>query len=104
MAGETILRATYGLDIQHKNDPYIKLAAKATRSLFAAAVPGAFLVDLLPILKYVPDWMPFADFKRQAKHWRKLALGMKNMPYQAAKRNIVNFLVSATNNYVANGQ
>ncbi|KAG6895072.1 hypothetical protein C0993_010209, partial [Termitomyces sp. T159_Od127] len=90
MAGETILRTTYGLDIKDKNDPYIELAEKATRSLFTAAVPGAYLVDLLPILKYVPDWMPFANFKRNAKNWRKFTLDMKDLPYEAAKRNIEN--------------
>ncbi|KNZ80387.1 O-methylsterigmatocystin oxidoreductase [Termitomyces sp. J132] len=90
MAGETILGGTYGIEIQSKDDPYIKTAAKATHTLFTAAVPGAFLVDFLPILKYVPDWMPFADFKRKVKEWRNLASDMVNMPYDAAKRNIGN--------------
>ncbi|KAG6878839.1 hypothetical protein C0992_007282 [Termitomyces sp. T32_za158] len=90
MAGETILGGTYGLDIQPKDDPYIQTAAEATHTLFTAAVTGAFLVDLVPILKYVPDWMPFADFKRKGKQWRKLASDMINLPYDAIQRNIKN--------------
>ncbi|KAG6896969.1 hypothetical protein C0992_004971 [Termitomyces sp. T32_za158] len=97
MAGETILGGTYGLEIQPKNDPYIRTAAEATRTLFTAAIPGTFLVDLVPVLKYVPDWMPFADFKRKAKQWRKLSSDMINLPYDAIRHNIVNFLFVTQN-------
>ncbi|KAG5732706.1 O-methylsterigmatocystin oxidoreductase [Termitomyces sp. T112] len=90
MAGETIMALTYGLKIKPKNDPWVAMAAQSVLPLFKAAVPGAFLVDSIPILKHVPDWMPFAGFKRKAKHWRKQALNMINMPYEAAKRNIEN--------------
>ncbi|KAG6908818.1 hypothetical protein DXG01_003171 [Tephrocybe rancida] len=90
MAGETIMAIAYGLKVQPKNDPYIATAAQGVHPLVAAAVPGAFLVDSIPILKYVPDWVPFAGFKRKAKHWRKFALDMINLPYEAAKRNIEN--------------
>ncbi|KAG6908815.1 hypothetical protein DXG01_003168 [Tephrocybe rancida] len=90
MAGETIMAITYGLKVQPKDDPYIAIGAKGNHLLVAAAVPGAFLVDSLPLLKYVPDWVPLADFKRKAKRWRKVALDMLNMPYEAAKRNIEN--------------
>ncbi|KAG6855925.1 hypothetical protein H0H87_009382 [Tephrocybe sp. NHM501043] len=88
MAGETIMAITYGLDVQAENDPYIATAAQGVHPLAAAAVPGAFLVDVMPILKYVPYWMPFAGFQRKARRWRKLALDMINLPYAAAKRNI----------------
>lgn len=84
---------TYGLEIQPKNDIYVDTAAKGVRPLFEAAIPGAFLVDSVPILKKVPDWMPFAGFKRKARHWRKLALDMVDIPYKAVKHNIVTFLV-----------
>ncbi|KAG5351472.1 hypothetical protein C0989_006351 [Termitomyces sp. Mn162] len=93
MAGETIMALTYGLKIKPKNDPWVAMAAQSVLPLFKAAVPGAFLVDSIPILKHVPDWMPFAGFKRKAKHWRKQALNMINMPYEAAKRNIVNSVI-----------
>ncbi|KAG6826672.1 hypothetical protein H0H93_016325, partial [Arthromyces matolae] len=89
MAGETIMEYTYGLEIEPKNDPYVTTAFEAAHSLFTAAIPGAFLVDSLPILKYVPDWMPFADFKRKAKAWRKLAQDMVDKPFEATKKNIV---------------
>ncbi|KAG6828523.1 hypothetical protein H0H87_001656, partial [Tephrocybe sp. NHM501043] len=95
MAGETIMAITYGLEVQAKKDPYIATAAEAVHTLVAAAVPGAYLVDMMPILKYVPYWMPFADFQRKARRWRKLALNMINLPYAAAKRNITMAVVAS---------
>ncbi|KAG6883975.1 hypothetical protein C0993_002333 [Termitomyces sp. T159_Od127] len=85
MAGETIIGWTYGLEIQPKNDYYVETALKGVRPLFEAAIPGAFLVDVAPFLKKVPGRMPFAGFKRKARQWRKLALEMVNIPYEAAK-------------------
>lgn len=88
MAGETIMSIAYGIKVQPKNDPHITTAERALRTLSTAAVPGAFLVDAIPILKHVPSWMPFAGFKRKANEWRKLALALVNVPYETAKRNI----------------
>lgn len=89
MAAETILAIAYGLDVQPKNDPYIATAQRALHTIAIALVPGTFMVDAIPILKYVPDWMPFAGFKRKAKEWRVFAQDMVEVPFQAAKHNIV---------------
>ncbi|RDB18406.1 hypothetical protein Hypma_000372 [Hypsizygus marmoreus] len=89
MAGETVISIAYGLEVQPKNDLFIETAEKGVHPLVAAGVPGAFLVDVIPALKYVPDWMPFAGFKRKAKEWRKLAMTMVDVPFEAAKRKIV---------------
>ena len=89
MTGETIISVTYGIDVLPKNDPYIATAESAIQPLFIAAIPGTFLVDTFPWLKYVPDWMPFAGFKRKAKVWRKLAMAMIENPYKVGKEKIV---------------
>lgn len=89
LAGETIMSITYGVDVRPQHDPYIELAERAADAVVTAAVPGAFLVDAIPILKYVPSWMPGAGFKRQAKEWKKDAIAMVNVPFRAAKQGIV---------------
>jgi hypothetical protein len=94
MAGETILSVTYGIDVLPKNDPYIATAENAIQPLFIAAIPGTFLVDTFPWLKYVPDCLPFAGFKRKAKEWRNLAMAMVENPYKVAKEKIVSTVVT----------
>jgi len=89
MAGETIMSIAYGLEVQADNDPYIRTAEEGVHPLVAAGVPGAFLVDALPFLKYVPEWFPGAGFQKKAKAWKKLARTMIEVPFAAAKKNIV---------------
>ncbi|KAF5349136.1 hypothetical protein D9756_009447 [Leucocoprinus leucothites] len=86
LAGETIMSIAYGLDIKPKDDPYIQIAEQGVHALGIAAVPGTFLVDILPILKYVPEWVPGAGFKKKAREWAKLAMMMVDMPFEAAKK------------------
>ncbi|KAI0002554.1 cytochrome P450 [Russula compacta] len=80
----------YGHTVVDNNDPYVRLVDEASRSTSEAAVPGAFLVDLFPSLKYVPEWMPGAGFKKKAKEWRKLSQAMINVPYDMVKEKFMN--------------
>ncbi|KAJ7498244.1 cytochrome P450 [Mycena galericulata] len=83
-----ILNVTYGINVLSSNDPYIDLAEKAMHGLSVASIPGAFLVDTIPALKYVPSWIPGAGFQRKAKEWRKLAREVLEVPFIEAKRNV----------------
>lgn len=55
----------------------------------ASGSPGAFLVDSIPLLKYVPGWMPGAGFKHKAKEWNSLTKQMMETPFTAAQSAIV---------------
>ncbi|KAJ7281442.1 cytochrome P450 [Mycena rebaudengoi] len=67
---------------------YISLAEKAMHGLSVAVVPGRFLVDFFPFLKYVPAWVPGATFKRLANEWKECNLNMINKPFEEVKRNM----------------
>ena len=79
----------YGITILEHNDPYISIAKEAIGGIAQAGVPGAFLVDLLPVLKYVPSWFPGAGFKRKAARWRAYIREMPERPYRRVKRDLV---------------
>ncbi|RXW25050.1 hypothetical protein EST38_g777 [Candolleomyces aberdarensis] len=87
-AAETILSVAYGIQIQQENDPYVELAEGANHGAIIAVVPGAFLVDAIPVLKYVPAWFPGASFKRKAREWYNMTMAMVEVPYADAKRRI----------------
>lgn len=89
MVGATILDIAYGIEVLPANDPYIKTAEEALGSVGQAAFPGAYLVNILPILLYVPSWMPGAGFKRKAKEWRKLGEDVLEVPFRALKQTVV---------------
>ncbi|KAF9553593.1 cytochrome P450, partial [Agrocybe pediades] len=83
---EAIIAITYGLDVQPKDDPYIAVAEEGVVPLALAIVPGAFLVDTIPLLKYVPAWMPGAGFKKKAREWTELSRRMVEEPFEATKK------------------
>jgi hypothetical protein len=88
-AGGVTLNLAYGIDIKPENDPYINISERAIGLLNQASAPGKYFVDSIPWLKYVPDWFPGAQFKRDAKEWRKAALEFRDAPFEATKRDLV---------------
>ncbi|KAJ3567437.1 hypothetical protein NP233_g6374 [Leucocoprinus birnbaumii] len=58
---------TYGLPVQRRNDPYVHHFEKALVSVAAVSSPGGYLVNIIPLLKYIPEWFPGATFKKVAR-------------------------------------
>ncbi|KAM6492078.1 Cytochrome P450 [Amanita muscaria] len=88
MTGESIIAIAFGLEAQRENDPYIDIAERGNRLVTTVSMPGLFLVDSIPSLMHVPEWMPGAGFKRKAREWRKIAKAMLEIPSSAAKKRI----------------
>lgn len=89
MTAQSIISIAYGLDVIAKDDPYITIAETAVYPLTIAVVPGAFLVDAIPALKYTPEWIPGASFKKKAKEWNDQRIDMIEIPFAGAKEAIV---------------
>jgi hypothetical protein len=60
----------------------------------AAVAPGAFLVDAMPMLQYVPRWFPGADFKRKAFEWSKWTTAMVEVPFYDSETATVSGICS----------
>ncbi|KIM81633.1 hypothetical protein PILCRDRAFT_821401 [Piloderma croceum F 1598] len=88
-AAAIILNITYGYDVAERDDPYVALADGAMQTMSKAGVFGTYLVDYIPVLKYVPLWMPGASFKRQAREWRYLSREMLDSQFMTVKENMV---------------
>lgn len=80
----------------NKGDPFVTAAEDALHTVAVAAIPGTFLVDSLPFLRFVPAWFPGAGFQRKASEWKVLARRMVDMPYEAAIRLIVSCVIVTT--------
>jgi hypothetical protein len=85
--GGLILSLLYDYNIDpHTSDPLITLADRALDQFSQATIPGKWLVDLLPVISYVPEWFPGAEFKRFARLWRTTLMKSVNIPYEFAKK------------------
>ncbi|KAJ6449507.1 cytochrome P450 [Mycena vitilis] len=82
MAGMIILSTAYGIDVMPEDDPHIELSEKALSAMAATGNRGSFLVDSLPFLKYVPEFLPGAGSKKQARYWAKAVDAMPIVPYE----------------------
>jgi len=89
IGGSTTLSMTYSINVRPYNDPYIAIAEEATEVLAELIIAGAFLVDIIPILKYVPGWFPGAKFQRKAAVMRIHAEKMRNATFAATKKLMV---------------
>ncbi|KAJ6624554.1 cytochrome P450 [Mycena sp. CBHHK59/15] len=73
-----VLRITSGYTVEGTDDPLLVC-------FFAALAPGAFWVDLIPVLKYVPSWMLGPDFQRTARTWAKDRMDMTDKPLKSVQ-------------------
>ena len=89
LVGSTTLSMTYSINVRPYKDPYIKIAEEAVAAVAELLIPGAFLVDIIPILKYVPEWFPGAKFQSKAAIMRKHAATMRNATFAATEELMV---------------
>ncbi|KIY44914.1 cytochrome P450 [Fistulina hepatica ATCC 64428] len=61
-----ILSIAYGYHVNEQNDPLVSLVEAAMDIFSEINAPTAFLVNFLPFLRHIPQWMPGARFKRRA--------------------------------------
>jgi cytochrome P450 len=88
-AGAIILKIAYGYTIEpFKPDPLVTLADEALEQFSQATVPGTWLVDVIPFLRYLPDWFPGTEFKRTARHWKSTANELVDKPYGFVKQKM----------------
>lgn len=77
------------MDVTDMRDEYVQIAETAMYALSMAQIPGRFLIDFLPFLRYVPSWFPGASFKRFAEHYKPIVDKMIDRPFDAVKKEMV---------------
>jgi hypothetical protein len=87
--GGIALSLAYGIKVLPHEDPYIRIAEEALGTFTQVTVSGRVLVDLIPPLKHIPEWMPGAGFKRQAKIWHALQKQFRERPFDDCLKEIV---------------
>ncbi|EMD37283.1 hypothetical protein CERSUDRAFT_83037 [Gelatoporia subvermispora B] len=83
------MRVAYGIDAQADDDPYIHLAEHTLHGLSKVSTFGAYLVDIWPILKHIPGWVPGAGFKKEAAEFSKSLNTLLNTPYDELHRRML---------------
>ncbi|RDX45824.1 cytochrome P450 [Lentinus brumalis] len=80
-----ILKVGFDIDVGDEDDRYVAAVDAALEGPVQGLVPGTFLVDFLPFLRYVPTWFPGATSQRLWAKWQAAAETLKNLPYDHVK-------------------
>ncbi|KAF9527979.1 cytochrome P450 [Crepidotus variabilis] len=99
-----IMKIAYGYQVTENNDPFVHIIEDAFQIVRNLSVQGKYWVEFLPILRFLPEWLPGASFKRTAKVASRLLHRTEEAPYEWAKENIRggNHIESFTSKYLTN--
>ncbi|KAL0960434.1 hypothetical protein HGRIS_005477 [Hohenbuehelia grisea] len=76
---------TYGLTVDTADSEYISHANDTMDLICRASLPGAYLCDFFPFLKYLPSWVPF---HKEAAKGKAMIEELVTMPYEHVKRDL----------------
>ena len=83
----------YGHDVSSSaDDKYVELAEQSMGWLSDVLLPGAAIVNAIPALQYLPDWLPGTEFKQLALGVAELTQQLQDAPIDWVKKEIVRLL------------
>ncbi|KAJ4474472.1 cytochrome P450 [Lentinula aciculospora] len=87
-AAAVIMKIAYGYTLTENDDPFIRVAEESAKISGWALAPGRWIVDYYPIVRFIPSWFPFAQFKRQGDKWRKQLESLSDVPHNWVKKQM----------------
>ncbi|KAF8994492.1 cytochrome P450 oxidoreductase OrdA-like protein [Cyathus striatus] len=89
--GAITLKISYGYHIKLENDPLVELVETTAKEFYIATRPGAWLVDIIPFVNYLPNWFPgVKTYRKIGTLYRKHNMEQSELPYNFVKRQIKN--------------
>ncbi|QRV98130.1 cytochrome P450 family protein [Ceratobasidium sp. AG-Ba] len=83
-----IMATVYGYTVKSSDDYFVRGVQTAVEHFSIAALPANFLVNFIPWLKYIPEWVPGTGWKRVIKEWRIQRDAMVQEPFDWTKSQI----------------
>lgn len=64
------------------HDEFVEMARIGVEGFSKSMLPGAYLTEFIPILRYIPSWFPGATAARIAKQYKPNAVEGRDRPYR----------------------
>ena len=78
-----MLNVVYGLEVHSTENEYVKLSLISAESFIQSKAFGKFWVDFLPVLKYIPSWVPGAAAAKYGAWCRPIVEETVNKPFSS---------------------
>ncbi|KAF9456423.1 cytochrome P450 [Collybia nuda] len=86
-AAAVIMKMAFGYTVT-ADDPLIQDAEEASKISGWAMAPGRWLVDYIPIIRFIPSWFPGAGWKKQGEEWRVRLDKLSGVPHAWVKQQM----------------
>ncbi|KAI0251161.1 cytochrome P450 [Lactifluus subvellereus] len=90
LQGEMILAMTYGYEVQGRGDRKIDVSRQFIRMSVETATPRDLLVNAIPFLRHIPEWLPWFSYKPLARVGRDLGREVVNEPIRFVRESMLN--------------
>ncbi|CAE7203775.1 unnamed protein product, partial [Rhizoctonia solani] len=87
-AGAVSIRIAYGHTARSSEDEFIRMAEDFMSAAAEASTPGRWLVETIPLLRFIPSWFPGASFKRKTEEWSKMTIKYRQNPFDYVVKNM----------------
>lgn len=87
----------YGHDVESVEDPYVRLADDALLLGSTLLVPGGSLINVVPVLRHIPEWFPGFSSKKIAAKVRRMTHEVLKITLDHVKKSFVSFNISYSN-------
>ena len=71
------------------DDEYVTVAETAIEGLSKMCIPGAFWIEFLPWIRYIPGWIPGAKSVNFAKKYVPMVNAMRDKPFAEVEAAMV---------------
>ncbi|EPQ52488.1 cytochrome P450 [Gloeophyllum trabeum ATCC 11539] len=81
--GGVLMDITYAMGMNPRTEKLINMADDVIMAWSKVATPGAYLVDVIPIMRYIPEWLVpgRGGFQREARVCKESAVEARNRPF-----------------------
>ena len=79
----------YGYDVESIDDPCVANAEKSVTLAIQLQVRGGSLINIFPILAFIPAWFPGASPQKLAARVKQLTEEVRRVPMDWAKTRMV---------------
>ncbi|KAF8988340.1 cytochrome P450 [Cyathus striatus] len=87
-SASTALLLSYGYKVEREDDDLLALVQTAMDEFSELTMSGAYLVDIIPIFRYIPTWFPGAGWKRKVPIYKEDLNKMLDIPFEWSKQQL----------------
>ncbi|KAF8492582.1 cytochrome P450 [Russula emetica] len=89
LSGSVVLALGYGYEVEKLNDRTVQAAKRMLQLMGETALPGALLVNVLPFLRHIPEWLPWLSYKPLARYGYDIGQVVLHVPMEFARESIL---------------